>query len=43
MSANERETELRRSAETERGKAELERDRSKRLLYTIGMNLATRA
>ena len=43
MSAKQRETELRRIAETERGKAEAERDRSERLLYTADMNLAGQA
>jgi WD40 repeat protein len=50
MSAKERETELRRIAETERGiaevergKAEVERNRSQRLLYAGGMNMAMRA
>ncbi len=43
MSAKQRETELRRIAETERARAEEERDRSKRILYGAGMNLADRA
>jgi eukaryotic-like serine/threonine-protein kinase len=43
MSAKQRETELRRIAETERGKAEVERNRSQRLLYIAHMNLAKRA
>jgi WD40 repeat protein/serine/threonine protein kinase len=43
MSAKQRETELRRIAETERGKAEVERDRSQRFLYAANMNLAKRA
>jgi WD40 repeat protein/serine/threonine protein kinase len=43
MSAKQRETELRRIAETERGKAETERDRSQRFLYDSNMNLAKRA
>ncbi|MSU36979.1 MAG: hypothetical protein EXS36_18150 [Pedosphaera sp.] len=43
MDAQQRETELRRIAETERGKAEVERDRSQSLLYTANMNLAKRA
>ncbi len=43
MTAKQRESELRRIAETERGKAEVERDRSQRFLYTANMNLAKRA
>src|SRR6185503_7280426 len=43
MSAKQRETELRHIAETERGRAEVERDRSQRFLYTANMNLAKRA
>ena len=43
MDAQQRETELRRIAEEERGKAEAERDSSQRLLYTANMNLAKRA
>ncbi len=40
MDAQQRETELRRIAETERSKAETERDHSQRLLYGANMNLA---
>jgi WD40 repeat protein/serine/threonine protein kinase len=43
MDAQQRETELRRIAEEERGKAEAERDHSERLLYTANMNLASYA
>jgi WD40 repeat protein len=43
MSAKQRETELRRIAESERGKAEAERDGSQRLLYDSNMNLTKRA
>ena len=50
MDAQQRETELRRiaeteraTAETERSKAEAERDRSQRLLHDANMNLAKRA
>ncbi|MDA1055848.1 MAG: protein kinase [Planctomycetota bacterium] len=43
MNGQEREIELRRIAETERGKAETERDRSQSFLYIAHMNLAKRA
>ena len=43
MSSKEREIELRHIAETERGNAEIERDRNRRLLYIAHMNLAKRA
>lgn len=43
MDAQQRESELRRIAEQERGKAEAERDRSQNLLYIADMHLAKRA
>ena len=43
MNAKDQALELRRIAETERGKAEVERDRSQRFLYIAQMNLAKRA